>query len=102
MSAEQLSKLYIKSRHNKLPLPLCSDLDNIPIFWQLIKTPYGHKVSLDQLLLYLILLPWIKDFGAITGFWQVARPYSLHYGAGKAFDENNEFYCVKLVLLKPF
>ncbi|XTI95801.1 C2H2 finger domain protein [Cenococcum geophilum] len=31
-SVEQLSKLYIKPRRNKLPLPLRLDLDNIPIF----------------------------------------------------------------------
>jgi len=102
MSAKQLSKLYIKSRHNELPLPLHSDLDDIPIFWQLIKTPYSHKISLNQSLLYSTLLPWIKDLGAIMGFQQVAHPYSLRYGAGKAFDENNEFYYVELVLLRPF
>ncbi|OCK91144.1 uncharacterized protein K441DRAFT_576326, partial [Cenococcum geophilum 1.58] len=32
ISAEQLNKLYIKPRRNKLPLPLCLNLDNIPIF----------------------------------------------------------------------
>ena len=102
MSIEQLSKLYIEPGRNKLLLLLCLDLDNIPIFRQSIKTPYGYKVSLDQPLLYLTLLPWIKDLGAIIGFWQVARLYSLYYSTGKAFDENNEFYCIKLVLLKPF
>ncbi|XTI92061.1 C2H2 finger domain protein [Cenococcum geophilum] len=55
-SVKQLSKLYIKPRRNKLPLPLCLDLDNIPVFQRLIKTPYGYK--------------------------QVARLYSLRYGAG--------------------
>jgi len=57
MSIEQLSKLYIKPRRNKLLLLLRLNLDNIPIFWWLIKTPYGHKVLLDQPLLYLTLLP---------------------------------------------
>ncbi|OCK98031.1 uncharacterized protein K441DRAFT_546040, partial [Cenococcum geophilum 1.58] len=46
-SVKQLSKLYIKPRRNKLPLPLCLDLDNIPVFQRLIKTPYGYKVSLN-------------------------------------------------------
>ncbi|OCK88824.1 uncharacterized protein K441DRAFT_586533, partial [Cenococcum geophilum 1.58] len=32
MSIEQLSKLYIKPRRNKLPLLLRLDLDNIPVF----------------------------------------------------------------------
>ncbi|XTI82884.1 hypothetical protein V2W45_1464289 [Cenococcum geophilum] len=68
-SVEQLSKLYIKPRRNKLPLPLRLDLDNIPIFWRLIKTPYGHK---------------IKDLSAITGFY-------LHYGVGKAFNKNGNY-----------
>jgi hypothetical protein len=36
------------------------------------------------------------------GFWQVTRLYSLRYGVGKVFDENGKFYCVELVLLKPF
>ncbi|XTI95154.1 C2H2 finger domain protein [Cenococcum geophilum] len=76
---------------NKLPLPLRLDLDNIPVFRRLIKTPYGHKVLLDQPLLYLTLLPWIKDLGVITGFWQVTRLYSLRYGAGKAFNENSNY-----------
>ena len=57
MSAKQLTKLYIKPRRNKLPLLLRLDLDNIPVFRRLIKTPYGHKVLLDQPLLYLTLLP---------------------------------------------
>ncbi|XTI94935.1 hypothetical protein V2W45_1336257 [Cenococcum geophilum] len=57
--------LSIKEAHNKLPLPLHSDLDNIPVFQQLIKTPYGHK-----------------DLSAITGF-------RLRYGAGKAFNKNS-------------
>ena len=56
-SIEQLSKLYIKPRRNKLPLLLRLDLDNIPVFRRLIKTPYGYKVSLNQPLLYLTLLP---------------------------------------------
>ncbi|XTI84941.1 hypothetical protein V2W45_1465928 [Cenococcum geophilum] len=75
LSPYQLSKLYIKPRHNKLPLPLRSNLDNIPIFRRLIKTPYGHK---------------IKDLSVITGFRQVARLYSLYYSAGKAFNKNKK------------
>ncbi|XTI95812.1 hypothetical protein V2W45_1474722 [Cenococcum geophilum] len=71
-SAEQLSKLYIKPRRNKLPLPLRLDLDNIPIFRQLIKAFYGYE-----------------DLGTITGFRQIARPYSLRYSAGKAFNKNS-------------
>ncbi|XTI89465.1 C2H2 finger domain protein [Cenococcum geophilum] len=74
MFTKQLSKLYIEPRRNKLLLPLRSDLGNIPIFWRSIKTPYGHK---------------IKDLGVITGFRQVARPYSLRYSAGKAFNKNS-------------
>ena len=101
-SAEQLSKLYIEPRRNKLLLPLHLDLDNIPIFWQLIKTLYSHKVLLNQPLLYLTLLPWIKDLSAITGFWQVARLYSLRYGVGKAFNKNSKFYYIEPVLLRPF
>ncbi|XTI94802.1 C2H2 finger domain protein [Cenococcum geophilum] len=55
------AKLYIKPRRNKLPLLLRSNLDNIPI----------------------------KDLGAIIGFRQVTRLYSLRYGVGKAFNKNS-------------
>ncbi|XTI93521.1 hypothetical protein V2W45_1472871 [Cenococcum geophilum] len=62
-----LTKLYIKPRH----------LDNIPIFRRLIKAFYSYKVLPNQPL-YII-----------TGFWQVMRLYSLHYGVGKAFNKNS-------------
>ncbi|XTI93424.1 hypothetical protein V2W45_1472785 [Cenococcum geophilum] len=90
-SAEQLTKLYIKPGRNQLPLPLHPDLNNIPIFWRLIKAFYGYKVSPDQPLQYLTLLPWIKDLSTITGFQQVARLYSLYYGTGKAFNKNSNY-----------
>ncbi|XTI86434.1 hypothetical protein V2W45_1467167 [Cenococcum geophilum] len=47
LSPYQLSRLYIKPRHNKLLLPLRLNLNNIPIFWRLIKTPYSYKVLLN-------------------------------------------------------
>jgi len=56
MFIKQFSKLYIKPRHNELPLLLRSDLDNIPVFWRLIKTFYGYKVLPNQSLLYLTFL----------------------------------------------
>jgi len=101
-SAEQLTKLYIEPGRNELPLPLHPDLDNIPVFRRSIKAFHGYEVSPDQPLQYSTLLPWIKDLGTITGFRQVARPYSLRYGAGKAFDENGEFYYIEPVLLRHF
>ena len=56
MSTEQFTKLYIKPGRNKLPLPFYLDLDNIPVFWRLIKAFYSYKVSLNQPLQYLTLL----------------------------------------------
>jgi len=47
MFTKQLNKLYIEPRHNKLLLLFRLDLDNIFIFWQLIKTLYGHKILPD-------------------------------------------------------
>jgi hypothetical protein len=39
----------------------------------------------------------MKKIGQITGFKQVARPYALRYGAGKAFNENG-YYCNGITL----
>ncbi|XTI83592.1 C2H2 finger domain protein [Cenococcum geophilum] len=69
-----LSKLYIKPRRNKLPLLLRLDLDNIPVFWRLIKNPYGYK-----------------DLSVITGFY-------LRYGAGKAFNKNSNHTDARIFL----
>ncbi|KAJ0418433.1 hypothetical protein BJY00DRAFT_302823 [Aspergillus carlsbadensis] len=48
----------------------------------------GISISPNKPLPYSTLLPWVKMIGAITGFWQVTRPYSLRYGAGMALDSS--------------
>jgi hypothetical protein len=44
-------------------------------------------MSRHQVLPYSTLAPWMKTLGAMTGFRQIARPYTLRYGKGKAFDK---------------
>ena len=87
-SPEQLSRLDIPPGLNKLRLPLRPSMDNVPVFRRLVKTLNGWKISRDLPLPYSTLLPWIKKLGVITGFRQIARPYTLRYAAGKAFDES--------------
>ncbi|KKA16204.1 C2H2 finger domain protein [Rasamsonia emersonii CBS 393.64] len=88
MSAEQLLRLRIPDECNELQLTLDPALDNIPVFRQSERTLEGITISLDKALPYSTLLPWVKKVGAITGFRQVSRPYSLRYGAGKALDNS--------------
>jgi hypothetical protein len=88
ISPEQLSRLTIPLGRNELPLPLRSTMDNIPVFRKAIKTLHGWEISPDQPLPYSTIAPWMKKLGAITGFRQIARPYTLRYGAGKAFDNS--------------
>ncbi|KAH2975874.1 hypothetical protein KXV25_006790 [Aspergillus fumigatus] len=88
MSAEQLLRLRIPDECNELQLTLDPALDNIPVFRQSERTLEGITISLDKALPYSTLLPWVKKVGAIAGFRQVSRPYSLRYGAGKALDNS--------------
>ncbi|KAJ5449659.1 uncharacterized protein N7458_006108, partial [Penicillium daleae] len=60
ISAEQLPRLYIRDSYNELLLLLDPALDDIPV----------------------------KNISTITSFRQVARPYSLRYGARKALDNS--------------
>ncbi|KAH7119589.1 C2H2 finger domain protein [Dendryphion nanum] len=87
-SPEELSKLSIPSVRNDLPLRLNRKLDDTPVFRRADRGPSGWAISDKEPLLYSTLLPWIKALGRITGFRQVARPYSLRYAGGKAFNEN--------------
>ncbi|KAF2177817.1 hypothetical protein K469DRAFT_742362 [Zopfia rhizophila CBS 207.26] len=72
-SLEELSRLYIYLRRNKLPLRLNRELDNIPVFRQALRDVDGWAISPNKPLLYSTLLPWIKMLG---------------YAGGKAFNEN--------------
>jgi hypothetical protein len=87
-SEEELSRLYIEPGRNELPLRLNRELDDIPVLRQPVKDPHGWTISRDRPLQYSTLLPWIRVLGEITGFAQIARPYSLRYNGGKAFNEN--------------
>ncbi|KAJ9656079.1 hypothetical protein H2201_008651 [Coniosporium apollinis] len=88
-SPDQLSRLDIPPGLNELRLPLRSSMDNIPVFRRSVKALSGWKISRDLPLPYSTLLPWMKKLGVITGFRQIARPYTLRYAAGKAFDESD-------------
>ena len=88
VSAEQLPHLHIRDECNELPLLLDPALDDVPVFRQTERTLQGIGISPVTPLRYSTLLPWVKTIGAITGFRQVARPYSLRYGAGKALDNS--------------
>lgn len=89
-SPEELSRLTIPPGRNELRLHLNQALDNIPVFRKAVRTPYGWAISPTEPLPYSTLLPWIRTLGKITGFAQVARPYSLRYAGGKAFNENGK------------
>ncbi|KAK4862951.1 hypothetical protein LT330_010695 [Penicillium expansum] len=87
-SADQLPRLTIPEDCNELPLLLDPALDDIPVFRQTERSLQGMGISPDKSLPYSTLLPWVKTIGIVTGFRQVARPYSLRYGAAKALDNS--------------
>ena len=92
-SPEELSKLYIEPGRNELPLRLNRKLDDIPVFRRSVRILNGWTISRNEPLPYSTLAPWTKGLGETTGFAQVSRPYSLRYGAGKAFNENGKLRC---------
>jgi hypothetical protein len=61
------------------------------------RTLQGIGISPDQPLPYTTLEPWVKKVGAITGFQQITRPYSLCYGAGTALDSSGTLLKTALV-----
>ncbi|KAI9889389.1 MAG: hypothetical protein M1814_005325 [Vezdaea aestivalis] len=85
---EQISKLDIPPGCNSLSLPLKPELDDIPVFRRSVRTVTGWEISPNLPLQRTTVSTWMKSLGEITGFRQVARPYCLRYGAGKAFDES--------------
>ena len=89
-SPEQLGRLEVEPGRNELPLSLRSNLGNIPVFRKAIRTLHGWEISSILQLPYSTVAPWMKKLGAITGFRQIARPYTLRYAAGKAFDDNGK------------
>ncbi|KAJ5086714.1 hypothetical protein NUU61_008021 [Penicillium alfredii] len=88
VSANQLPRLRIRDECNELRLQLDPKLDDVPIFRMSERSLHGIGISPDQPLPYSTLEPWVKKIGAITGFQQVTRPYSLRYGAGTALDSS--------------
>lgn len=88
-SPDKLSQLTIPSGLNQLPLPLRDELRDIPIFRDSTRNLYGHDVS-HKKLQYQTVYTWMTNLGRITGFQQVARPYTLRYGAGNAFDASGK------------
>jgi hypothetical protein len=102
MSAEQLLYLYIPPECNKLPLLIDPALDHVPLFRQSVRTLQGIAISANGPLLYSTLLPWVKKMGELTGFRQVARPYSLRYGAGKALDSSGMYYNCYCYMIKGY
>jgi len=89
-SANQLPRLTIPEDCNELPLLLDPALDDVPLFRKTERSLQGMSISPDKPLPYSTLLPWVKTIGVITGFRQVARPYSLRYGAAKALDNSGK------------
>jgi hypothetical protein len=88
VSANQLPRLRILDGCNELRLQLDPKLDEVPVFRMSERTLQGIGISPNRPLPYSTLEPWIKKIGAITGFRQVTRPYSLRYGAGTALDSS--------------
>jgi hypothetical protein len=89
-SPEELSRLTIPPGRNELPLRLNRMLDDVPVFRKAVRNMHGWNISPNEPLPYSTLLPWIRTLGEVTGFAQVARPYSLRYAGGKAFNENGK------------
>jgi hypothetical protein len=87
-SPDDLSRLVIPQGLKELRLRIKEELDDVPLFRKVVRTPQGYKVSPTERLAYSTLLPWIRSLGQITGFAQVTRLYSLRYGGGKAFNDN--------------
>jgi hypothetical protein len=67
-SPKQLGRLYVEPGWNELPLPLRSNMDNIPVFQKAVKTLHGWEISPNLQLLYSTVALWMKKLGAITGF----------------------------------
>ncbi|PLN74657.1 hypothetical protein BDW42DRAFT_189660 [Aspergillus taichungensis] len=88
VSASQIPELRIRDGCNELPLRIDPALDDVPIFRMSERTLQGISISPDKPLPYTTIEPWVKKIGAITGFLQVTRPYSLRYRAGTALDSS--------------
>jgi Protein of unknown function (DUF3435) len=88
---ENLSRLDIEPGRNQLPLPFKPGKADVPIFRSIIRTLQGWAVSPTDPLTYPVVRSSMRTLGQITGFKQVARPYALRYGAGKAFNESGQY-----------
>ena len=88
---EALSQLDIAPGCNELRLGFRDELADVPFFRRSIKTSHGWKISPDQRLTYAMLYGSLKALGILTGLREILRPYTLRYGAGKAFDDNGEW-----------
>jgi hypothetical protein len=84
----QLPRLQILNKYNKLRLQLDPKLDDVPVFRMSEQTLQGIGISPNQPLPYSTLEPWVKKIGAIIGFRQITCPYSLRYAAGTALDSS--------------
>ena len=87
---EGLDKLDIRPGCNELRLDFRDELADVHVFRRAIKTLHGWKMSDIEPLPYASLYSGLKTLGTITGMRQIVRPYTLRYGAGKAFDANGE------------
>ncbi|KAL9633054.1 MAG: hypothetical protein Q9204_003553 [Flavoplaca sp. TL-2023a] len=87
---EGLDGLDIRPGCNELRLDFRDELADVHVFRRPVKTLYGWKMSDIEPLPYATLYSGLKILGAITGMRQIVRPYTLRYGAGKAFDANGE------------
>ncbi|KAF2105305.1 hypothetical protein BDV96DRAFT_608368 [Lophiotrema nucula] len=74
---------------DRLPVPLRSELDHIPVFRDVERTPSGQFLSQDRAWNYNNMLYALQKLGDITGFQQRVRPYFLRYGSGSVFDDNS-------------
>ena len=87
---EGLDKLDIRPGCNEFRVDFRDELADVHVFRRAIKTLHGWKMSDIEPLPYASLYSGLKTLGAITGMRQIVRPYTLRYGAGKAFDNHGE------------
>ena len=90
-SPEGLDRLDIRPGYNELRLDFRDELADVHVFRRAIKTLHGWRISDTEPLPYASLYSGLKTLGAITGMRQIVQPYTLRYGAGKAFDANGEW-----------
>ncbi|KAJ5132574.1 hypothetical protein N7448_006732 [Penicillium atrosanguineum] len=85
---ENLYNLRVLDGLGQQELKLKPEVLDQYIFCHALREPNGIRIALDQNLSGAWLRYRMKRGGEITGFEEVTKPYSLRYGAAKAFNDS--------------